>query len=157
MIAQSRLSPTGSFRVPAFQTLSETRSRLYQRRFLCPGPHFSALIELHIVSFALNQISAIFHNPFHHFLLDTDKFWDNINPNSYFAWVKEVVCTVDLMQAVIHWLLVGFLHCNSSLKVSLIIFVSIWPWSKIKSAPSVLTWNFQGSLLYFLNLWSNLL
>ena len=42
------LSPTGSFRVSACQTLSEARSLLYQRRFLRPRRHFSAFFELYI-------------------------------------------------------------------------------------------------------------
>ena len=36
------ISPTGSFRAYTFWTLSEALSRLYQRRFLRPRPHFSA-------------------------------------------------------------------------------------------------------------------
>ena len=36
------------------------RSRLYQRRFLRPRPHFSAFFKLYIFSFAPFQISVIF-------------------------------------------------------------------------------------------------
>ena len=41
------LSQTGFFRAYTFWTLSEARSRLYQRRFLRPRPHFSAFFELY--------------------------------------------------------------------------------------------------------------
>jgi hypothetical protein len=54
------LSPTGSFRAYTFWTLSETHSRLYQRRFLRPRLHFSAFFKLYIFSFAPFRISAIF-------------------------------------------------------------------------------------------------
>ena len=50
------------FRVPIFQTLSEARSQLYQRRFLRPRPHFSAFFKLYIFSFAPFQISLIFQD-----------------------------------------------------------------------------------------------
>ncbi len=53
-------SPTGSFRAYTFWTLSEARSRLYQRRFLRPRPHFSAFLKFYIFSFASFQISVIF-------------------------------------------------------------------------------------------------
>ena len=43
-----------------FWTLSEALSRLYQRRFLRPRPHFSAFFKLYIFSFAPFQISVIF-------------------------------------------------------------------------------------------------
>ena len=56
------VEPTGSFRVPIFQTLSEARSQLYQRRFLRPRPHFSAFFKLYIFSFAPFQISLIFQD-----------------------------------------------------------------------------------------------
>ena len=49
-----------SFRVLIFQTLSEARFRLYQRRFLRPRSHFLAFFELYIFSFAPFQISLIF-------------------------------------------------------------------------------------------------
>ena len=54
------VSPTGSFRAYTFWTLSEALSRLYQRRFLRPRPHFSAFFKLYIFSFAPFQISVIF-------------------------------------------------------------------------------------------------
>merc|ERR1719498_1086114 len=54
------ISPTGSFRAYTFWTLSEALSRLYQRRFLRPRPHFSAFFKLYIFSFAPFQISVIF-------------------------------------------------------------------------------------------------
>ena len=53
-------SPTGFFRAYTFWTLSEARSRLYQRRFLRPRPHFAAFFKLYIFSFAPFQISVIF-------------------------------------------------------------------------------------------------
>ena len=56
------LSPTGSFRAYTFWTLSEALSRLYQRRFLRPRPHFSAFFKLYIFSFAPFQISLIFQD-----------------------------------------------------------------------------------------------
>ena len=45
-----------------FQTLSEARSQLYQRRFLRPRRHFSAFFELYNFSFAPFQIFVIFEN-----------------------------------------------------------------------------------------------
>ena len=54
------LSPSGSFRAYTFWTLSEARSRLYQRRFLRARAHFSAFFKLYIFSFAPFQISVIF-------------------------------------------------------------------------------------------------
>ena len=54
------LSPSGSFRAYTFWTLSEARSRLYQRRFLRSRAHFSAFFKLYIFSFAPFQISVIF-------------------------------------------------------------------------------------------------
>ena len=56
----AQISPTGSFRAYTFWTLSEALSRLYQRRFLRPRPHFSAFFKLYIFSFAPFQISVIF-------------------------------------------------------------------------------------------------
>ena len=56
----------GSFRAYTFWTLSEALSRLYQRRFLRPRPHFSAFFKLYIFflfffgSFTPFQISVIF-------------------------------------------------------------------------------------------------
>ena len=45
--AQRAVSPTGFFRAYTFWTLSEARSRLYQRRFLRPRPHFPPFFELY--------------------------------------------------------------------------------------------------------------
>ena len=56
------LSPTGFFRAYTFWTLSEARSRLYQRRFLRSRAHFSAFFKLYIFSFAPFQISLIFQD-----------------------------------------------------------------------------------------------
>ena len=56
------LSPTGSFRAYTFWTLSEARSRLYQRRFLRSRAHFSAFFKLYIFSFAPFQISVMFQD-----------------------------------------------------------------------------------------------
>ena len=56
------LSPSGSFRAYTFWTLSEARSRLYQRRFLRSRAHFSAFFKLFIFSFAPFQISLIFQD-----------------------------------------------------------------------------------------------
>lgn len=59
------VSPTGSCRVPAFQTLSEARSRLDQRRFLRPLPHSSAFFEPDVFSFVPLLISRIFQDRKH--------------------------------------------------------------------------------------------
>ena len=56
------LSPSESFRAYTFWTLSEARSRLYQRRFLRSRAHFSVFFKLYIFSFAPFQISVIFQD-----------------------------------------------------------------------------------------------
>ena len=64
------LSPTGSFRAYTFWTLSEALSRLYQRRFLRPRPHFSAFFKLFSSStfFPLHHSRFLwFFKPSHHF------------------------------------------------------------------------------------------
>ena len=48
------------FGLSNFQTLSEARSQLYQRRFLRPRRHFSAFCELYIFSFVPFQNFVIF-------------------------------------------------------------------------------------------------
>ena len=79
--ANRNFSPSGSFRAYTFWTLSEARSRLYQRRFLRSRAHFSAFFKLYIFSFAPFQNFVIFQNLCTMFFLKNEIKVDQITVN----------------------------------------------------------------------------
>ena len=90
-----------------------------------------------------NIINACYQDKIKPVFLDplSDKlFCEHKYPNQYFARVKEVVCTVDSMQAVIYWLSVGFLSFSMQSQSQL---WSIWSSFDLEAKSDVLRENFS--------------
>ena len=73
-------------RLPIFQTLSEARSRLYQRRFLRPRPHYSAFVELYV--FFERMRFNKFNSSLHHsrFLI----YFETFAPFNWFCKINSI-------------------------------------------------------------------